>query len=46
VTLVTPEAEYLVSAGTFTVIPAGTKHYSVNDTDDPVKLVYVAVGGL
>lgn len=44
--LVTPDDEYTVSAGTFSAIPAGVKHYSVNETDDPVKLVYTAVGGL
>lgn len=46
VTLVTPDGEYTVSAGTFSVIPAGVKHYSVNETDEPTKLVYTAVGGL
>lgn len=44
--LVTPEEEYVVNAGTLSVIPAGVKHYSVNATDDPVKLVYTVLGGL
>lgn len=46
VELVTPDGEYTVSSGTVSVIPAGVKHYSVNDTDEPVRLVYTAVGGL
>lgn len=46
VELVTPDGEYSVSSGMVSVIPAGVKHYSVNDTDKPVRLVYTAVGGL
>jgi len=46
VTLVTPDDEYTVSAGTLSVIPAGVEHYSVNETDEPTRLVYTAVGGL
>ncbi|MCD2204564.1 cupin domain-containing protein [Halobacterium sp. KA-6] len=46
VTLVTRGAEYTVSAGTVSVIPAGTDHYSINETDTPTKLVYTAIGGL
>lgn len=46
VTLVTRNAEYTVSAGTLSVIPAGVEHYSINETDSPTKLVYTAIGGL
>jgi quercetin dioxygenase-like cupin family protein len=46
VTLVTPDREYTISNGTFSVIPAGVRHYSVNETEDPTKLVYTAIGGL
>lgn len=46
VTLVTRENEYTVSAGTLSVIPAGVDHYSVNETGEPVKLVYTVLGGL
>ncbi|MFB6183834.1 MAG: cupin domain-containing protein [Haloarculaceae archaeon] len=46
VTLVTRTDEYTVSEGTFSVIPAGVDHYSVNETDEPTKLVYTAIGGL
>lgn len=44
--LVTPEGTYTAGAGTLSVIPAGTDHYSVNQTDEPVRLVYTALGGL
>lgn len=44
--LVTPDGEYTVEAGTLSVIPAGVDHYSVNETDEPVKLVYTVLGGL
>lgn len=46
VTLVTRTDEYTVSEGTFCVIPSGVDHYSVNETDEPTKLVYTAIGGL
>lgn len=38
--------EYVVEAGTFVTIPAGTEHYSENRTDVPVELVYTVVGDL
>ncbi|KZN23066.1 cupin [Haladaptatus sp. R4] len=46
ITLTTTEGEYTVGSGTLSVISAGTKHYSVNETDMPVKLVYTTLGGL
>lgn len=46
VRVVTPDSEVTVSDGTFSVIPAETDHYSVNDGDEPVRLVYTVLGGL
>lgn len=45
-TLVTREDEYILSDRTLSLIPSGVDHYSVNKTEDPVKLVYFAVGNL
>ncbi|WP_049915640.1 cupin domain-containing protein [Haloferax mucosum] len=44
--LVIPEGRHTVSAGTLSVIPSGVEHYSVNDTDGPVRLIYTVLGGL
>lgn len=38
--------EQTVSAGAFSVIPAGVEHYSKNDGNEPVRLVYNVVGEL
>jgi len=46
VILVTRSDEYTVSAGTLSVIPAGVDHYSLNESDEPTRLVYTAIGGL
>lgn len=46
VRLVTPDETITVREGTFSVIPAGVEHYSVNETDEPVRLVYAVVGEL
>lgn len=40
------DAEVAVAEGDFVRIPAGVEHYSRNDTDRPVKLVYVILGDL
>lgn len=40
----TMKSERRVGPGTFVKIPAGVEHYSRNDTDSPVKLVYVVLG--
>ncbi|AFK21034.1 cupin domain-containing protein (plasmid) [Haloferax mediterranei ATCC 33500] len=46
VELVTPDGQYTVSEGSLSVIPSGVEHYSVNETDEPVRLVYTVLGGL
>jgi quercetin dioxygenase-like cupin family protein len=46
VRLVTPATERIVSENSFSVIPAGVDHYSINETDEPVRLVYTVVGEL
>lgn len=42
----TLKGERIVGPNTFVKIPAGVEHYSRNDTDSPVKLVYVVLGAI
>jgi mannose-6-phosphate isomerase-like protein (cupin superfamily) len=46
VKMVTRDDEYTLSKGTLSMIPSGVEHYSLNRSEDPVKLVYIAIGGL
>ena len=46
VRLVTSATDRIVSENMLSVIPAGVDHYSVNETDEPVRLVYTVVGEL
>jgi len=39
-------AEQTITGGTYSVIPAGVEHYSVNRGEVPVRLVYTVVGDL
>lgn len=46
VRLVTPDETVTVREGTFSVIPADVEHYSVNEADEPARLVYTLLGEL